>query len=165
MAQLEARVETLEKARPGRKALPVVISKEHVCGVDPLIDSKKCPHASLYRRQKGCMGDACVALSRTTITPLDAGRHVATSKEKRLAAIEHLEEGPIYTVYLDAGSFNWLVEILEAKTLTQVWLRAIPAFGQANPPIVRRRPSCRRGRDSDGASQADDSSLTRRGKR
>jgi len=48
---------------------------------------------------------------------------VATSREKRLAVIEHLEEGPIYTVHLDAGSFNWLVEILQAKTKTQVWLK------------------------------------------
>lgn len=45
-----------------------------------------------------------------------------TNREKRLAIIEHLEEGPIYTVYLDAGSYNWLVEILEAKSRTQRWL-------------------------------------------
>jgi len=63
LAALKARVETLEKARPGRKPLPIVISKEHVCGVDPVSDSTKCPHASLYRRQMGCLGDACVTKS------------------------------------------------------------------------------------------------------
>ena len=47
---------------------------------------------------------------------------MATARDKRLTAIEHLEEGPVYTVYLDAGSFNWLVEILEAKTRSLVWL-------------------------------------------
>lgn len=44
------------------------------------------------------------------------------TREKRLAALERLEEGPIYTVYLDAGSYDWLVEILQAKTRTQRWL-------------------------------------------
>ena len=47
---------------------------------------------------------------------------MATNREKRLIAIEHLEEGPVYTVYLDAGSYNWLVEILEAKSKTQRWM-------------------------------------------
>ena len=45
-----------------------------------------------------------------------------TAREKRLVAIEHLEEGPIYTVYLDAGAYNWLVEIVEAKSRHTVWL-------------------------------------------
>ena len=58
------RVETLEGKRPGRKALPVVVSQAHVCGVDPTIDSATCPHASLYRRHKGCKGDACVKISQ-----------------------------------------------------------------------------------------------------
>jgi hypothetical protein len=60
---LQARVETLEKQRPGRKALPVVVSQDHVCGVEPDSDSTTCPHASLYRRQKGCRGDRCVSIS------------------------------------------------------------------------------------------------------
>jgi hypothetical protein len=47
---------------------------------------------------------------------------VPTAREKRLVAIEHLEDGPIYTVYLDSGSYNWLVEILEAKTRHTMWL-------------------------------------------
>ena len=47
---------------------------------------------------------------------------MATNREKRLVAIEHLEEGPVYTVYLDAGSYNWLVEILEAKTRSVRWV-------------------------------------------
>jgi len=64
LARLEARVETLESHRPGRKALPVVVFKAHVCGVDPDIDSTDCPHASLYRRQKGCLGDRCVEISQ-----------------------------------------------------------------------------------------------------
>jgi len=47
---------------------------------------------------------------------------VPSAREKRLVAIEHLEDGPIYTVYLDAGSYNWLVEIVEGKTKSQRWL-------------------------------------------
>ena len=62
--------------------------------------------------------------------------------------IEHLEEGPIYTVYLDAGSFNWLVEILEAKTLTQQWLRpyqrlvkrTLLSFEEARRAVEAERP-------------------------
>ena len=64
LARLEAKVATLESKRPGRKALPIVVSQEGVCGVDPDIDSSVCPHASLYRRQKGCKGTACVQLSQ-----------------------------------------------------------------------------------------------------
>ena len=60
LASLEARVESLEAHRPGRKALPIVISQEGVCGVDPESDSASCPHASLWRRQKGCQGTSCV---------------------------------------------------------------------------------------------------------
>jgi hypothetical protein len=56
---LEARVEALEGERPGRKLLPVIVSAPGVCGVDPESDSTTCPHASLYRRRKGCKGTAC----------------------------------------------------------------------------------------------------------
>lgn len=63
VANLAARVATLEKKRPGRKALPIVVSEEGVCGVDPETDSSVCPHASLYRRQKGCKGLRCVEIS------------------------------------------------------------------------------------------------------
>jgi hypothetical protein len=38
-------------------------------------------------------------------------------------ALERLSDGPIYTVYLDAGSFSWLVEIIEAKSRSQIWLK------------------------------------------
>lgn len=48
---------------------------------------------------------------------------MVTEHEKRQAALERLEEGPVYTVYLDAGSFNWLVEILQAKARYQVWMK------------------------------------------
>jgi hypothetical protein len=61
----DRRIQTLEGRRPGRKALPVVVSELHTCGVDPEIDSATCPHASLYRRQKGCKGDRCVEISQT----------------------------------------------------------------------------------------------------
>ena len=59
-ARLEARVEALEAKRPGRKALPIVVKQDGVCGVDPERDSATCPNASLWRRQKGCLGTACV---------------------------------------------------------------------------------------------------------
>lgn len=63
LARVEARLELLERERPGRKALPIVVSEEHVCGVEPDRDSAACHDASLYRRQKGCLGDACVKIS------------------------------------------------------------------------------------------------------
>jgi hypothetical protein len=64
MMQLEARVDALEKGRPGRKRKPIVVSQEGVCGVDPTRDSTTCPDASLYRRQKGCLGTKCVRLTQ-----------------------------------------------------------------------------------------------------
>ena len=59
LTTLEAKVEALESGRSGRKALPILCSVEGVCGVDPTLDSAICPHASLYRRQQGCLGVAC----------------------------------------------------------------------------------------------------------
>lgn len=38
-------------------------------------------------------------------------------------ALERLDDGPIYTVYLDAGAYAWLREIIESKTRTQIWLK------------------------------------------
>jgi hypothetical protein len=64
ISNLQTRVETLEKERPGRKPKPIVVSVAHICGVDPDRDSTTCPDASLYRRQKGCQGDACVSISQ-----------------------------------------------------------------------------------------------------
>lgn len=63
VARLEARLDTLEAGRPGRKPKPIVVSEEHVCGIDPERDSETCPDASLYRHQKGCKGDRCVAIN------------------------------------------------------------------------------------------------------
>lgn len=60
---LEARVEALEGGRPGRKVMPILVKEAHVCGVDPDSDSRTCPHATLYRRRKGCLGDACVQVA------------------------------------------------------------------------------------------------------
>jgi hypothetical protein len=60
LARLEARVDALEAARPGRKGKPIIVSAEGVCGIDPERDSATCPDASLWRRQRGCKGTACV---------------------------------------------------------------------------------------------------------
>jgi hypothetical protein len=60
VANLEARIRTLEGGRPGRKAKPIVVSKLGVCGIDPERDSETCPDASLYRKQRGCKGTACI---------------------------------------------------------------------------------------------------------
>jgi len=59
VAQLEERVEALEKGRSGRRGKPILVSVEGYCGVDPERDSTTCPDASIYRRQKGCLGTAC----------------------------------------------------------------------------------------------------------
>jgi hypothetical protein len=63
LASLEQRVRTLEGGRPGRKALPILVSEEGVCGIDPDSDSTICPHASLYRHQKGCRGTRCAEIT------------------------------------------------------------------------------------------------------
>lgn len=55
---LEAEVEGLRQKRRG---LPILRPHEPgVCGVDPDSDSAECPHAGVYRHQKGCRGTACV---------------------------------------------------------------------------------------------------------
>ena len=61
VASIERKVAALEGERPGRKALPIIVSEMGVCGVDPESDSTTCPHASLYRRRKGCLGVSCTA--------------------------------------------------------------------------------------------------------
>lgn len=74
VATLEAKVEALEGGRSGRRALPILVSVEGVCGVDPTIDSSLCPHASLWRRQKGCKGMACAQKSSEYYQAYRAGK-------------------------------------------------------------------------------------------
>jgi hypothetical protein len=69
---LEDRITSLEQTiahllteRPGRKPKPVLVSELGVCGLDPDCDSAECTSSSLYRRQKGCLGDACRTKSAT----------------------------------------------------------------------------------------------------
>jgi hypothetical protein len=59
LAALEERVAALELERPGRSPMPILVSQRGVCGVDPDSNSITCPHASLYRRRKGCLGHGC----------------------------------------------------------------------------------------------------------
>ena len=61
--RLEAQVDQLNSSRPGRKRMPIVVSHKDVCGVAPNTDSAGCPYASVYRRQQGCLGKACMAES------------------------------------------------------------------------------------------------------
>jgi hypothetical protein len=61
IARLEKRMASLEGERPGRKRIPIIVSIEGVCGLDPNRDSSTCPDGSLYRRQNGCLGVACKA--------------------------------------------------------------------------------------------------------
>jgi hypothetical protein len=58
--QLEKRVEALEKHRSGRKGRPILVSEVGVCGLDPERNSTLCPDATLYRRNQGCQGEACL---------------------------------------------------------------------------------------------------------
>lgn len=87
---LEARVEALEKRvaalegeRPGRKALPILVSEDHVCGVDPESDPTVCPYASLWRKRKGCRGDACLQASADYYDQYRASHAVASPKRRR----------------------------------------------------------------------------------
>lgn len=63
VAAIEERLDSLEKGRSGRRAKPILVSHVGICGVEPKRDSASCPDASLYRRQKGCMGTACLQKS------------------------------------------------------------------------------------------------------
>lgn len=60
LAALETRVKALEDNRPGRKGRPILISQDGVCALVPGRDSSICEEASLYRRQQGCKGTACI---------------------------------------------------------------------------------------------------------
>ena len=60
---LQQALEEAQASRPGRKAKKLLVSEAGVCGIDPTRDSATCPDASLYRRQKGCKGTACVGLA------------------------------------------------------------------------------------------------------
>jgi hypothetical protein len=79
LASLEERVATLEGGRPGRKPKPIVVSEEHVCGIDPDRDSETCPDASLYRHQKGCKGDRC---SQINVEYYEKYRRTAKTRKK-----------------------------------------------------------------------------------
>lgn len=80
---LEAKVEALEGGRSGRKPLPIIVSIDGICGADPSIDSSTCPHASLYRRQKGCKGEACKRESSEYYSKYRATK-VAAPKRKKI---------------------------------------------------------------------------------
>lgn len=83
VATLEAKVEALEGGRAGRKALPILVSVEGVCGVDPTIESSTCPHASIYRRQKGCLGMGCARKSSEYYSAYRAGKTKTKTVIKR----------------------------------------------------------------------------------
>jgi hypothetical protein len=73
LALLEAHIENLiervydleGKGQRGRQAKPILVKEEGICGLDPESDSATCPYASIYRKQKGCKGTACVAAAST----------------------------------------------------------------------------------------------------
>jgi hypothetical protein len=60
---LESKVASLEKARPGRKKVPILVKKDGVCGINPDRDSSTCPDAGVYRHQQGCKGTACAKIN------------------------------------------------------------------------------------------------------
>jgi len=59
IAGLEAKVQLLERERPGRRVKPNVVKQAGVCGLDPARDSTQCDDASIYRYQQGCRGVCC----------------------------------------------------------------------------------------------------------
>lgn len=82
---LEQRVDALEKGRSGRRGKPILVSIEGVCGVDPSRDSSACTDASLYRRQKGCQGAACVQKSSEYYSGYRSGTSTKVAVRKRRA--------------------------------------------------------------------------------
>jgi adenylyl- and sulfurtransferase ThiI len=83
LTNLEQRVASLEGGRPGRKGLPILVSEEGICGVDPGIDSASCSHASIYRHQKGCRGEACVQKSSEYYKNYREGKSAKDRKKVR----------------------------------------------------------------------------------
>lgn len=63
LTAVKQRVEALEAKRSGRKRVPIVVSELGVCGIDPERDAASCPDASIYRRQQGCKGTACMNIT------------------------------------------------------------------------------------------------------
>lgn len=74
LTSLEKRVDALEKTRSGRRGKPILVSTMGVCGIDPERDSETCPDASLYRRNQGCLGTACLARASKYYSDRRAGR-------------------------------------------------------------------------------------------
>ena len=60
LASVKQQLAALEAKRPGRKRVPIVVSEVGICGIDPERDAASCPDASIYRRQQGCKGTACM---------------------------------------------------------------------------------------------------------
>jgi hypothetical protein len=60
---LESKVASLERARPGRKKVPIIAKKKGVCGINPDRDSSTCEDAGVYRFQQGCRGTACTEIN------------------------------------------------------------------------------------------------------
>jgi hypothetical protein len=83
VAALEERMDHMEKGLSGRRGLPILVSLDGICGVDPKRDSTICPDASLYRRQKGCMGDACKAKSAKYYSGYRSGTATKVAVRKR----------------------------------------------------------------------------------
>ena len=83
VADLRERVERLEQARPGRKALKIQVSEENVCGIEPGGDDVECPHANVYRRQQGCLGRACVTAAREYYASYERPTPVAPRKRRK----------------------------------------------------------------------------------
>lgn len=81
VSALEEQVGLLLKSRPGRQLRPIVASEPHVCGLDPSRDSSTCPEASIWRRSKGCKGDACVAVSSQYYKDYRASKKVSSGEE------------------------------------------------------------------------------------
>lgn len=86
---LAERVETLEGGRPGRKPLPILVSIEGVCGIDPARDSETCPDATLYRRQKGCKGTACLEKASEYYSEYRANRKAEAEAEAKSRKRRH----------------------------------------------------------------------------
>ena len=63
LARVEARLDSLEGGRPGRKPKPIVVSEEHVCGVDPRCDPGHLPRRFAVPPSEASKGDRCIALT------------------------------------------------------------------------------------------------------
>jgi hypothetical protein len=117
-AALEARIDFLEKERPGRRMKPNITSKPGVCGINPEQDSKTCPDASIYRYQQGCQGAKCGQINRDYYAEYRAKKKKEAQPTSE-AVVEEIPATPVEIAPTTPVQPPWASGVTQANGLTQ----------------------------------------------